>query len=89
MDDMDEITFGGEVVGPSGDELRVLDGPTNESGVIGSQGLDKQHTRTRFAQTDYGPVELLKEGTKSILGKRINQGQQHVSLGSIDEHAGE
>ena len=89
MDGMDEITFGGEVVGPSGDELRVLDGPTNESGVIGPQGLDKQHTRTRFTQMDYGPVELLKEGTKSIMGKRINQGQQHVSLGSIDEHAGE
>ena len=82
MDGMDEITSGG-------DELRVLDGPTNESGVIGSQGLDKQHTRTKFAQTDYGLMELLKEGTKSILGKRINQGQQHVSLGSIYEHAGE
>ena len=89
MDGIDEITFCGEVVGPSGDELTVLDGPTNESGVIGPQGLDKQHTRTRFAQMDYGPVDLLKECTKSILGKRINQGQQHVSLGNIDEHARE
>ena len=37
---------------------------------------------------DYGPVELQKEGAKSILGKRINQGQQQVSLDSIDEQAG-
>lgn len=37
---------------------------------------------------DYGPVELQKEGAKSILGKRINQGQQQVSLDNIDEQAG-
>ena len=86
-DDMDEITFG-EIVGPSGDGLRILDGPMNKSGIIRPQGLDKQHTWTRLARMDYGPVELLKEGAKSILGKRINQGQQQVSLDSIDEQAG-
>ena len=70
-DDMDEITFG-EIVGPSGDGLRILDGPMNKSGIIRPQGLDKQRTWTRLACMDYGPVELLKEGAKSILGKRIN-----------------
>ena len=42
-DDMDEIMFG-EIVGPSGDGLRILDGPMNESGIIRPQELDKQHT---------------------------------------------
>lgn len=47
-DDMDEITSD-EIVGPSGDGLRVLDGPKNECGAIRPQELDKQRTWTRFA----------------------------------------
>ena len=36
----------------------------------------------------YGPMELLKKGAKSIMGKRINQGQPQVSLDNINEQAG-
>ena len=86
-DDMDEITVG-EIIGPSVDGLRVLDGPMHEAGIIRPQGLDKQRTWTRLACMDYGPMELLKEGAKSILGKRINHVQQLGSLDSIDEQTG-
>ena len=71
-DDMDDTTVG-DFIGPSVDGLKVLDGPMNEAGNIKPQGLNKQRTWTRLACMDYGPVELLKDGEKSILGKRINQ----------------
>nr|POE96112.1 hypothetical protein CFP56_23483 [Quercus suber] len=64
-----------EMFGPSMVGLGTSDGPTNESGNNRPQGLDKQRTWTRRAHMDFGPVENLKEGAKSVLGKRINQAQ--------------
>ena len=86
-DDMDDTIFG-DITGPSVDRLKVLDRPMNEAGSIKPQGLEKQRTWNRLARMDYRPVELLKEGAKSILGKRINHVQQLGSLDSIDEQVG-
>ena len=85
-DDMDDTTVA-DFIGPSVDGLKVLDGPMNEAGNIKPQGLNKQRTWTRLACMDYGPMELLREGAKSILGKRINHVRQLGSLDSFDEQA--
>lgn len=88
MNGVDKVTFDDEEIGSSGDGLRVFAGPLNESEFIGPQGADKKRMWTRLARMDYGLVDLLKEGAKSILGKRISQGQQHEVFGSVEEHTG-
>lgn len=67
---MDWIKSGVENFSPSRDGMGVFAGPTNENIAIGPQGIDKKNTWTRFTRMNYGPVDFLKEGAKSILGKR-------------------
>ena len=76
MEGVDVITLGTEDLSPSRDGLGVFNGPMNKNGAIGPQGVDKQSKWTRFTRMDFGPVDLLKEGAKSILGKRGSQGMQ-------------
>jgi len=84
---MDGITLGAENFSPSWDRLGVFTGPMNKNGAIGPQGLDKQSKWTRFTRMDFGPMDLLKEGAKSILGKRGSQGMQQDVFDKGDELA--
>ena len=76
MEGVDGIKSGTEDFSPSRDELGVFNGPMNKNGPIGPQGVNKQSKWTRFTCMDFGPMDLLKEGAKSILGKRGSQGIQ-------------
>ena len=51
----------------------------------GPQRVEKQSRWTRLRRTDFGPVDLFKEGAKTILGKRGSQGMQQDMLDKGDE----
>ena len=76
MEGVDGIKSGTKDFSPSRDGLGVFNGPMNKNGPIGPQGVNKQSKWTRFTCMDFGPMDLLKEGAKSILGKRGSQGIQ-------------
>ena len=48
-------------------------GPLNQIEDNGPQKVVKQSTWSRLTRMDLGPVNLFKEGVKSILRKRSNQ----------------
>ena len=53
----------------------------------GPQSGEKQSRWTRLTRMDFGPVDLFKEGAKTILGKRGSQGMQLDMNDKRDEHA--
>ena len=84
-DGLTKVSGNNESLGP---ELRASNGPPNDSGNNKIQGLEKQRMWVRRARMDYGPVENLKENANVVLGKRMNQTQQQVTLDSSEEQAG-
>ena len=51
----------------------------------GPQRVEKQSKWTRLRRIDFGPMDLFKEGAKTILGKRGSQGMQQDMLDKGDE----
>jgi len=59
----------------------------NQIEANGPQRVEKQSSWTRLTHMDFGLVDLLKEGAKSILGKRGSQGMQQDMFDKGDEQA--
>ena len=68
--------------------LDQVDGQGNRQQIMasGPQRLEKQSKWTRLTRMDFGPVDLFKEGAKTILGKRGSQGMQLDMNDKRDEH---
>ena len=80
----------------TGPLIHMVNGPMTQledSGLLnqiednGSQKLVKQSRWSRLTRMDLGPVDLFKEGAKSILGKRSSQCIQQDIFDKGDEQA--
>ena len=79
MEGVDGLMSRGDDLSLSTDRLRAFTGPMNQIEVNGPmnqivanglQRVEKQSRWTRLTRMDFGPMDLFKEGAKSILGKR-------------------
>ena len=92
MEGVDGLMSRGDDLSLSTDGLRAFTGPMNQIEVNGPmnqiianglQRVEKQSRWTRLTRMDFGPMDLFKEGAKSILGKRGSQGMQQDMLTKV------
>ena len=96
MEGIDGLMSRGDDLSLSTDGLRAFTGPMNQIEVNGPmnqivanglQRVEKQSRWTRLTCMDFVPMDLFKEGAKSILGKRGSQGMQQDMFDKGDEQA--
>ena len=87
MEGVDGLMSRGDDLSLSTDGLGAFTRPMNQIVANGLQRVEKQSRWTRLTRMDFGPMDLFKEGAKSILGKRGSQGMQQDMFDKGDEQA--